>query len=247
MTRRSHVFETMGTVVSLAFDDGEAARIDLERLHGTFAHFDDRYSLYKPDSELSRVARHELDLADASDELRAAYAAALDWRAATHGEFSPHRPDGIIDLSGIVKALAIERAGDELLDGGAVNWCLNVGGDVLVSGLDPVGEPWSIGIVDPQDRAALVTPVRIAAPRRACATSGSAERGDHIWTVGGSPSEFLQATVIADDIVTADVLATAIIAGGAPALDRACASWDIDVLTVDRAGGLRATPGFLHP
>jgi len=66
----------MGTVVSFAFDDGEAARIDLERLQGTFAHFDDRYSLYKPDSELSRVARHELDLADASDELRAAYAAA---------------------------------------------------------------------------------------------------------------------------------------------------------------------------
>jgi thiamine biosynthesis lipoprotein len=44
--------------------------------------------------------------------------------------------------------------------------------------------------------------------------------------------------------VTADVLATTIIAGGPAALDQICATWDVDVLTIDRAGELRMTPGF---
>jgi thiamine biosynthesis lipoprotein len=56
--------------------------------------------------------------------------------------------------------------------------------------------------------------------------------------------EYLQVTVVADDILTADVLATAIVAGGESMLREACGSWDIDVLTVDLAGELTATPGF---
>jgi FAD:protein FMN transferase len=118
-----------------------------------------------------------------------------------------------------------------------------VGGDLLASGRGPDGGPWTTGIVDPGDRSALVCAIELQQPRRAIATSGSAERGDHIWTAAGR-SPFVQATVVADDIVTADVLATAIIAGGERMLRTACDRWPIDVLVVDRAGGLSATPGF---
>ena len=48
----------------------------------------------------------------------------------------------------------------------------------------------------------------------------------------------------AADIVTADVLATAIVAGGLPMLDRATDGWDIEVLAVRAGGELLATPGF---
>jgi len=89
-----------------------------------------------------------------------------------------------------------------------------------------------------------MTAARLDAPRNACATSGSAERGDHIWTVGAAPAQFIQATVLSNDIVTADVLATAIIAGGAAALDRICEKWNIDAMTVDTEGNIRMTPGF---
>jgi thiamine biosynthesis lipoprotein len=231
-------------MVSISFAaTAEPDRVS-SRLHGTFEHFDDVFSLYKPDSELSKVASKQLSLADASEELRAAYANALDWRAATNGDFTPNRPDGVIDLSGIVKALAMDRASDELDSAGVGNWCLNVGGDVLVAGLDGCSKPWNIGITDPLDRGALVTAALLVAPRTACATSGSAERGEHIWTVGTTPTQFVQATVIANDIITADVLATAIIAGGSVALDRLCETWDIDAMTVDTEGNLRMTPGF---
>jgi len=231
-------FETMGTVVSLEWDGDDQA---LRTVRTVFEEADRRFSLYRPDSELSRVADGSLELVDAGTELREVYATALGWRGETGGAFTPHRPDGAVDLNGIVKAWAIAGAGRALGDG---DWCLNVGGDVLVSGQTGSGAPWVVGIVDPADRTELLTAVPLVGARRAVATSGSAERGDHIWTRGRVAAEFVQVTVAADDIVTADVLATAIVSGGAATLDDLTGRFDVDVLTVDRDGGLRATPGM---
>ena len=130
-----HVFKAMGTVVSLTLPE----RTDLperkdspERTNAAdavdavariFAEFDARYSLYRPDSELSLLARGELSLTASSNELRSTYAASLRWRDETCGAFTPHRPDGVIDLNGTVKALAMQAAADELLRAGFSNWC----------------------------------------------------------------------------------------------------------------------------
>jgi len=236
MTRAT--FETMGTVVSL---DGAGSPALLDAVRAVFDAADRRFSLYRPDSELRRIADGSLELLDASAELREVYATALGWRGETGGAFTPHRPDGTVDLNGIVKAWAMAEAGRALGDG---DWCLNVGGDVLVSGEAASDAPWVVGIVDPADRAALLTGLPLVGGRRAAATSGSAERGDHIWTRGREAAEFVQVTVLADDVVTADVLATAIVSGGATALDDLAGRFDIDVLTVDRDGRLRATPGM---
>jgi thiamine biosynthesis lipoprotein len=231
-------FETMGTVVSLEWSGDPA---DVNAVQSIFDAADRRFSLYRTDSELLRVADGDLELLNASGKLREVYATALGWRGETGGAFSPHRPDGAIDLNGIVKAWAMAQAGRAL---GDRDWCLNVGGDVLVSGRDQFGRSWVVGIVDPADRAGLLTAVPLVDGRRAAATSGSAERGDHIWTRGRAPSEFVQVTVVADDIVTADVLATSIVSGGVSTLDEVTERFDVDVLTVDRDGALRATPGM---
>jgi thiamine biosynthesis lipoprotein len=240
----TRVFETMGTTVSLRTPHaipGDA----VETIVAVFAAHDRRYSLYRSGSELSRIAAGQLALIDASDELRITYAAALDWRNRTDGAFTPHRPDGVIDLSGIVKADAMRDAGEMLMLAGVSDWCLNVGGDVVVNGGPGPDDSWVVGVVDPADRQVLLTSIRLAGARAACATSGSAERGDHIWTRGAEPSPFVQATVVANDIVVADVLATAIIAGGTATLDLVTRDFDVDVLTVDQDGALRATPGLL--
>ncbi|MHC5796395.1 FAD:protein FMN transferase [Lacisediminihabitans sp. FW035] len=240
------VFEAMGTVVSLALADAsDRGAVDaLAAVERQFAALDHRYSLYRPDSELSRVARGDLALTASSDELRATYAAALRWRDDTGGAFTPHRPDGVIDLNGTVKALAMQAAADELLDAGYSNWCLNAGGDVLCAGNQSDGSAWRVGVVDPADRSALLFSIPVEGSRRAVATSGSAERGDHIWMATAIDRTYLQATVVADDIETADVLATAIIAGGPNALASLAERWSIDVLTVARDGSLSATPGL---
>ncbi|THG30018.1 FAD:protein FMN transferase [Naasia lichenicola] len=235
-----HVFPTMGTVASIELPDDHAHR--LADLRAIFRATQARYSLFDVDSELSLIARGALDLTDSSDAMRETYLRALEWRTATAGLFSPHRPDGILDLNGIVKADAIEQAGAHLDAVGCDRWTINVGGDILVRGAD---DPWVIGIADPTDAQGLISSVSLRPPRRAVATSGSAQRGDHIWLGGDpGPARFVQVTVVADDIVTADVLATAIVAGGREALDDIADRWPIDVLAVDREGQILATPGL---
>ena len=239
-----HVFEAMGTVVSLTLPEGKGAADTVEAVIQCFADFDERFSLYRPDSELSLVARGELALTASSEELRSSYAASLRWRDETGGAFTPHRPDGTVDLNGTVKALAMQAAADELFRGGFLDWCLNVGGDVLSAGYQPDGAAWRVGVVDPADRSALLFAISLTGSRHAVATSGSAERGDHIWSASALDRTYVQATVVADDIETADVLATAIIAGGPSTLATIVGRWSVDVLTVARDGAMTATPGL---
>lgn len=240
----THVFETMGTVVSLAFRSAVPTEATLSAIETEFGDWDARYSLYRADSELSRLASGELSLLDASDQLRETYALAATWRAETAGAFTPNRPDGVIDLSGVVKALAIAEAASILEEADTTEWAINVGGDVLISASDQ--RPWIVGIVDPHQRGEFLTSIALADGRRACATSGSSERGDHIWRPAGRSNEFVQVTVIANDIVDADVLATAIVAGGAETLDLVCRSWPVDVISVGVDGSLRMTPGAVR-
>ncbi len=239
---------SMGTVLSIrsggpvAPELGAQAR---EAVGSVFASWDTRFSLYRDDSELSRINRGELRLTQASPMLRDCYAAALDWRDRTDGVFTPHRADGVLDLSGVVKALAIDEAGGALRGLGLVNWSLNAGGDILVAGDQAPGLDWVAGLVDPDDRGRTLAAVPLALPLRAVATSGSAERGDHIWTaVGDGASPYRQVSVFARDIVTADVLATTIVAGGEAALARSTETWPIEVLAVLRDSSLLATAGL---
>jgi thiamine biosynthesis lipoprotein len=237
-----HVFETMGTTVSLAFAGPAPERAGgvVERV---FAILDRRFSLYRADSEATAVARGELAIADASPSYRNSYALAKRWSAETRGAFTAHRPDGSIDLCGVIKAQAIRESATALVRLGARAWCLNAGGDVLTSGVQADGRPWVIGIVDPDDRHALVSQFTCATALPAVATSGTAERGEHVWRTASAP-DFRQVTVAAPDIMTADVLATAILAGGRETLEHAVSRWPIEVLAATTSGGYVATAAF---
>jgi FAD:protein FMN transferase len=237
----THTFKTMGTVASLIFDDGIPDASVLLALEALFDEDDKRFSLYRPDSESSRLARGELSFASSSPQFQAAYERATEWCLLTHGAFTPERPDGVLDLSGIVKALAIEKAGVALQRRGISNVIVDVGGDALGLGAHQ-GHAWAAGIVDPMNRTSLLVSVSLEGDHAAIATSGTAERGEHIWSTNDSP--YLQVTVMARDIVTADVLATAILAGGHWTADELTQRWNIDVLTVDREGMLEMTPGM---
>lgn len=266
---RRHVFDTMGTTVSLVFA-GAAPEGALDAVEAVFAALNRRFSRYRDDSEASAVARGDLAVDDSSADFRAAFALAERWRADTGGAFTPYRPDGSIDLAGVIKAQAILEAGAALHQHGALAWCLNAGGDVLTSGRQADGRPWVVGIVDPTDRNALLSQFACSARHPAVATSGVAERGEHIWRAGqvsstasakaapSSPASpawlpgsteaagdlLVQVTVAAPDIMTADVLATAILAGGRRTLEHALTRWDVQVLACSASGEFLATEAF---
>lgn len=238
----SFVFETMGTVVTLV----TVAPLDpstRDAVEAAFRALDERFSLYKPESEASLVGHARMGLKAASAEYQEMYWAAIAWSEATDRAFTPHRPDGVVDLSGVVKARGIQAAGNVLVQAGHADWCLNAGGDVLVAGVQETGEPWVVGIVDPDDRTQLWTQFATRPGRLAVATSGIQERGEHVWRMAADDT-FTQVTVAAADIETADVLATAILAGGVTTLQLAQGKYDIDVLACAHDGRVWASPVF---
>jgi thiamine biosynthesis lipoprotein len=82
------------------------------------------------------------------------------------------------------------------------------------------------------------------------ATSGSAERGAHIWNPkagGREPAkEFVQVSVIARDLVTADIWATAAFAEGERAVEHLNRIDDVEALFIYADGELAATNGFVN-
>lgn len=248
------VFTALDTLIGVQSED-RISPATAQGIEAAFTEREERFSLYR-DSEARRVARHELPLDAASARFRATYWEAIDWGLRTDGAFTPHHPAGHIDLSGIVLALALDEAGEVLTAAGHRDWVINAGGDLWRHGRAPVGEPWIRGLVDPASLLGTGSPdpVRLDRPerpalldryapdhRRAIATSGGNDHGEQVWRLFGDTT-FSRVSVAADDIVTAEVLATAILAGGETTLELALAQWDIDVLATGRGGRTWATP-----
>lgn len=250
------IFETMGTTVSITCPN-LPARATME-VRETFRRYDLSCSLWIADSEASQFSRGEITLDATSGLFRDAFLECEAWEAETRGAFTPRIPTGGWDVQGIAKALAIRAAGQVLESYGATNWLINAGGDIATSGTRADGQPWTSGIVDPEDRSRLVSRARLDGRVSALATSGTAERGEHIWRAlgpiaGGTAAHnaafpqrgvlFSQVSVAARDIVTADVWATAIMSGG-PATLGLAAQHDVEVLAFSPTAGWYATPMF---
>ena len=99
-----------------------------------------------------------------------------------------------------------------------------------------------ITIASPE--AGVLTVLDLGGTRmRAVATSGSAERGNHIWNPknpDAAQTELVQVTVIADDLVRADVWATAAFAEGPRAVERLNREADLEALFVFADGQIHA-------
>jgi thiamine biosynthesis lipoprotein len=82
--------------------------------------------------------------------------------------------DAAIDLGGIAKGYAVDRAADALRRWGIARGIVNVGGDLYAIGRSEDGDPWRVGIRSPADDGALTGTLEVA--DAAVATSGDYER-----------------------------------------------------------------------
>ncbi|WP_089157393.1 FAD:protein FMN transferase [Micromonospora sp. NBS 11-29] len=227
----------MGTAISLDLADdlpAEALHELAERTFDWMREVDARFSTYRDDSEVCRLDRGELRLAEASDDLRAVLERCADLWTATDGFFDAYAT-GRLDPSGYVKGWAAQVASDRLLAAGAPNHCVNAGGDVRVRGHAADGEPWRIGVRHPWDPTA--TCLVLAGTDLAVATSGVYERGHHVVDPRrGTPAVGLRSvTVVGPDLGEADAYATAAVAMGTPTgitwLDHLPSPWQHAAIT----------------
>lgn len=129
----------------------------------------------------------------------------------------------LIDLGGIAKGYAIDRAGDIIKAHGKQDFIINYGGDMLVCG-SKGKKKWAVGIKNPEDNNRILKTLKFGS--RDChgiATSGDYERfveisgqkHSHIFDPrsGKSVKGASSVTAVAKDALTADVAATAVSVG----------------------------------
>lgn len=215
----------MPFLVELHSPESEAAAAAAVRqFHEALRRADDVFSLFRDDSELSRLNRGELTLDECDPEMLEILQSCEWYRSATRGGFDARLSDHL-DPSGIVKGWAIAKGATAFDRVGARAWMVGAKGDILVSNS---GHSWRVGVVDPRVAAdpngeSLIDVVTLGGRFRALATSGSAPHGDHVWdpATGTGARHYLQVSVVADDLVNADAWATAIAAGGETVLSAA--------------------------
>ncbi len=204
-----------------------------------------RFGRQQPDSEVARLDRGELRLGDASPQLVEVLAVAQEFSRESGGAFGIERPDGTLDLDGVVKGWAAQRAADLLTRSGIEHFCLNAGGDVVVRGGRGPGEPWQLAVRSPWAGSENLAVVALA--DGALATSGTYERGPHVYDArsGRTARDLVSVTVLAGDLVLADVLATAALALGHDGPRWARERYGCSVLVVDADGAVSVVgPGF---
>lgn len=206
---------------------------------------DETFTTYSEDSWVRRLARHEVGVAECPGEVEDVIRLCEEFREETDGWFDPWAGPAGFDPSGLVKGWAAQAASELLLEAGFPNHCVNAGGDVAARGA-PTGESdsWGVGIAHPLVPRALCAVV--SASEEAVATSGTAERGKHVWDPKRRrPADQLASvTVVHPDLTTADVYATAAFAMGVRAADWLQERERTDAYIVDSSGKEWSSPGF---
>lgn len=147
----------------------------------------------------------------------------LDKVSLTDGHLSFARAGMELDLGGLGKEYAADRAAEVCGEQGARHGFVDLGGDIRAIGPQLDGAPWRIGIRDPRDGAAAVAEVALSFG--ALATSGGYERFIEVEGVRychildprtGWPARGLSSvTVITERCLVAGSLATsAMLKGG---------------------------------
>lgn len=243
-TRR--IVQVMGTVFTIDARDIDPLAPAVRDVVAWWRWVDQTFSTFRPDSEVSRLAAGTLRLADAAPEVRHVLDLCDQAASASRGYFTS-RPGGRLDLSGMVKGWSVDVASDMLRHADSADHCIVAGGDVLCLGAPSADEHWRIGVVDPFDPRRLLAAVSPASVSRwAIATSGTAERGDHIVDPVGNrrPGELASVTVIASTLTVADWMATAAFATGHESQGWLEQHEGVEAYAVTATGDYWCTDGF---
>jgi thiamine biosynthesis lipoprotein len=230
----------MGTVVSFDVPASARAGGSLDAAVRWLHRADRVFSPYRPDSDISRLARGEVTVGGCAPEVAEVLAACARLGEMSGGYFTSS-PGGRLDPSGYVKGWAVERAASLLTEAGSASHLVNGGGDVRCVGGGPHAGLWRVGIASPpvfsgpaSSGPVLGEPASgggsasggpaasgglafvVAGRDFAVATSGTAERGAHIIDpVAGRPAAGLASVTVAGPGLTlADAYATAAFAMG---------------------------------
>lgn len=220
-----HVEHVWNTAVSLTLmvthDRVTDALAAIQWSAAFFAHVDEVFSTYRPETEASFYRNGLTWRGGHSREFRQIVAECESLRTMTRGAFDPWTVPGGFDPSGYVKGWAAGRASAHFAGAGFDRHLVNAGGDVSAVGDEVAGSGrgWPVGIVNPHAPAQIIEHVDLR--DAAMATSGRHERGDHIIDprTGRPAAGVDSATVVGPIAGWADAFASAAMVTGTESME----------------------------
>lgn len=119
-----------------------------------------------------------------------------------------------IDLGGVIKEYAVDRARDILIDAQIDGALVDFGGDICALGTKN-GNKWKIGVKNPKNPKVDIAVVELE--NMCIATSGHYERKGHIATQENG-SKYIQASCVGKSAMEAGIFSTAFLVGGSVSL-----------------------------
>ena len=213
--------EIWGTVISIQTTTTDRASFieSCDEAERYYQVIDEKFSTFKPESEVSQIRRGDLKIDDASPEVKLVWNKCLELRKLTERAFDPWAVVGGFDPSGFVKGWAAQESLRFFADKHLNHIQINAGGDVVVRGGIDEETPWVIGVRHPDFAEAIAKSFELF--DGAVASSGTYERGAHIIDprVGVPAVGSRAATVVGPDAGIADALATALVVDGRDAVN----------------------------
>lgn len=210
-----------------------------------FAAVDRRFSVFRPDSEITAINQGRLAAGAASPDMQEVLEIAERTRRCTDGYFDVRRPDGTIDPSGVVKGWAVRNAARLVRAAGAAHYLIDAGGDIQSDGTAADGAEWRVGVRNPFNEREIVKVLR---PRgHGVATSGTYVRGQHIYNphrLGEPIAGIVSLTVAGADVLQADLYATAAFAMGQAGIHLIEQTPGLEGYMIDCGGIAVQTSGF---
>lgn len=158
----------------------------------------------------------------------------------TSGYFEVIRSDGKLDPSGLVKGWSIYNSSHILKNIGVKKFYVDVAGDAEIA-----GGPWKWGIRNPFNKKEIVKVLSLS--DCGIATSGTYERGQHIWnpiTKSAEITDIVSLTVIGPNVYEADRFATAAFAMGRKGIEFIESLSGFEGYMIDKNGIATMTAGF---
>jgi thiamine biosynthesis lipoprotein len=212
--RTQHEIEVWGTVVFIDVTSEVEIKPAISKVEQYVHEVDQLFSTYKENSVISQLRRGEIEIAQCPPEVIEVWNLCAFVRELTEGAFDPWAISGGFDPSGLVKGWAADQCAEILLAAGANHVQVNAAGDLSLRGGFTPEQPWSIGVVNPDNRLEILQTFEII--DGAIATSGTYERGTHISDphTGMIAIGAKSATVIGPNGAIVDALATALMVSG---------------------------------
>lgn len=247
-TPHRRVEQCMGTVFSIDVRSSVDGSVDgtvddvIDRAVDWLHEVDRTFSTYRPDSEISQIIDGRRPIIGCRPDVAAVLALCERFRAETDGFFDA-LASGVLDPSGVVKGWAVDEVDARLRAAGSTRHCINGGGDLRCAAT-AADRPWRLGVAHPLVPGKLVCVVE--GRDLALATSGIAERGEHIFDphTRRPPQGLASVTLVGEDLTRVDALATAAFAMGDAAREWIAQADGIEGLIVTSAGTVWATPDF---